>query len=283
MNAQISFASHTGPTLINDEIWQTVQHIVASPAFAKAPRMCHLLSFLMEKKLTGMEHLISEYGIGLEVFKRDARDYDTAIDPVVRVQMGRLRSRLAQYYAAFAAAPAVQIMIPLGSYIPVMATAMPVERVTYHGKLQLAPLRNLAQDSGASAFVCGVEEELSTQLFQMFGSALEYPAMGGGWPPNVSDLRLAHRLEISIRVENRHARVSIRLLNANMGEIALLSQCDRYGEQGIGLQEQLAQAICAELKRYFTPVSASFDAERAVQSGHGKTTGIVTFPRAAGG
>lgn len=57
--------------------------LLRTPAFARAPRMCRLLGFLIDKKLGGKEHEISEYAICIEVFKRDARVYDTLLDPVV--------------------------------------------------------------------------------------------------------------------------------------------------------------------------------------------------------
>lgn len=71
----------------------------------------------MHRKLSGMEATINEYALGIEVFRRDARDYDTATDPVVRVQMGRLRERLAQHYATDSHCGRLQIVIPPGTYI----------------------------------------------------------------------------------------------------------------------------------------------------------------------
>ncbi len=238
MNARISTASNIAATsLESDERWRVVQHILTSPVFIKAPRMRALLSFLMIRKLSGMEDSINEYAIGIEVFRRDARDYDTTIDPVVRVQMGRLRERLAQYYALYKPSATVQLAIPAGSYVPVMAAVddcRPAKRVT----IQLAPVRMLSQGGDAGEFVSGLEEELALQLFQRFGSG----RAGGG----AGD----YRIEISIRVEQGRARASVRLIAEGTGQTVWLNQCDRHGAPGIGLQEELAQAICHDLQSH---------------------------------
>ena len=42
---------------------------------------------------------LRETTLALDVFRRDGATYDSAADPIVRVEMTRLRSRLAQYYA----------------------------------------------------------------------------------------------------------------------------------------------------------------------------------------
>jgi len=108
MNALIESSCDTATGPVPEAVWPAVRQMLGSPLFARAPRMCHLLSFLVDKKLTGKEREITEYAIGLDVFRRDARLYGTLIDPVVRVQVGRLRGRLAAYYAA----------ARTGSYIP---------------------------------------------------------------------------------------------------------------------------------------------------------------------
>jgi len=52
------------------------------------------------------------------VFQRPP-DYDPKVDPIVRVQAGRLRSKLGEYYATEGAHDLVVIQIPKGAYAPV--------------------------------------------------------------------------------------------------------------------------------------------------------------------
>jgi len=52
------------------------------------------------------------------VFQRPP-DYDPKVDPIVRAQAGRLRSKLREYYATEGAHDLVVIQIPKGAYAPV--------------------------------------------------------------------------------------------------------------------------------------------------------------------
>ena len=231
MNALFSAVSNIAATSIeNDERWQAVQRVLSSPAFVKAPRMRVMLAFLMIRKLSGMEASISEYTVGIEVFRRDARDYDTTTDPVVRVQMGRLRDRLAQYYATAGDCIGLQIAIPPGTYVPELIPCQ-IRQPDRSNRLRLAPLRLITSESGSDEFISGLEEELAVQLFQRFDN--EHDRM----------LSQEHRLEVSIRLEHRRARASIRLVEAGTGDIVCLQQCDCHGDVGIALQEELALEI----------------------------------------
>lgn len=253
MNARLQLAADASDvSFMQDAVWQSVRQLLASPTFVKAPRMCRLLSFLVEKKLGGLEHQISEYAIGLEVFRRDAHLYDTSLDPVVRVQVGRLRGRLAAYYKSLAAVPEVQISIPLGKYVPqVTQRRASFQSLDQPPPLQMLSLRNLTCDGSSSVFVSGLEEELGCRLFQAFGSGVLLPDMAPAWP-GAGALRPAQRLEGSIRVEQGRVRACMRLVDAAAGHIAWLSQFDSRGELGMAMQEELATAICGQLQHYIS-------------------------------
>ena len=121
MNARRYDVIQTGTLSMQDDArWQLLQRVLASPFFIKAPRMSALLSFLVTRTLDGLAATLNEFTIGAEVFRRVARDFDTTIDPVVRVQMGRLRERLARYDAMPGSCGQARIVIPPGSYVPVL-------------------------------------------------------------------------------------------------------------------------------------------------------------------
>lgn len=247
MNDPTTLLSAEGGTaLLAAEVTQSLARLKASPEFAKAPRMCKLLAFLVETKLSGQQQ-ITEYEIGLAVFRRDAKVYNTALDPVVRVQVGRLRARLKAYYAGLATPPAVQVSIPLGAYIPVFSRSCAVTPSFRYKLLQVAPLRNLSGEHATNTFVSGLDEELGSRLFHAFGSAIELREESGGRRP---DGEPPHRLEGSIRVEEKHVRASMRVVDTNAGQIAWLSKFDFRGNLCMSLQEKLASAICDELERF---------------------------------
>ncbi len=250
MNASTTLQEHEGAAaLVPNEVRNSVQKLLASPMFAKAPRMCHLLSFLVEKKLSGRERELSEYAIGLEVFRRDARLYDTTLDPVVRVQMGRLRERLATYYASLDAALDLEITIPPGNYVPVVRHGPPLPAAAapqVARQICLTPLRDLAGARDSGAFASGVDEELMSRLFATLGLTVQLGAPSCGAP----GCPAAQRLEGSIRVEQQHVRASMRLIDPVAGQIKWLSQFNCSGPLGMPLQEELASAIVAGLQRH---------------------------------
>ena len=102
------------------EIEAELQKILESPIFRRAPRHSRFLAFVVRKTLDGSAESVKEYAVGLQVFDRPA-DYDTAADPVVRVEAGRLRSRLADYYQELGKRDTIHIDLPKGTYVPVFS------------------------------------------------------------------------------------------------------------------------------------------------------------------
>ena len=107
----------SGPAIPPEEVEAELRRILASQAFRKAPRHSRFLSFVVRKALAGYGESLKEYLIGLEVFDREA-DYDPSTDPVVRVEAGRLRSRLGEYYERLGKSDPVRIDLPKGTYLP---------------------------------------------------------------------------------------------------------------------------------------------------------------------
>jgi tetratricopeptide (TPR) repeat protein len=98
-------------------VQEELQRILASPTFLNARRPSQFLRFIVEETLAGEER-IKEYLIGVEVFDR-RQDYDPKDDPVVRIEAGRLRKKLAEYYAGPGANDTLIIELPKGGYVPV--------------------------------------------------------------------------------------------------------------------------------------------------------------------
>src|SRR5438477_2478744 len=94
-----------------------LQSVLQSQLFVRSPTLAHLLSYLCEKKFSGEAAQIKEYSIALEVFGRH-ESFDQDTDSIVRVQINRLRKRLAEYYAGEGAAHDLRLTIPVGHYVP---------------------------------------------------------------------------------------------------------------------------------------------------------------------
>ena len=92
-----------------------LERILASRCFQQAGRASDFLRFVVEQTLAGGGQRLKGYTIGVEVFGRPA-DFDAQSDALVRVEAGRLRRRLVEYYASEGIADPVRIRLPRGTY-----------------------------------------------------------------------------------------------------------------------------------------------------------------------
>jgi adenylate cyclase len=97
---------------IQDEL----QAVLNDPLFQGAGRASNFLKFIVEETLAGRDHRLKEYTIGVEVFQK-GEDFLPQADPAVRIEAGRLRKRLEQYYLSQREG-FVEITIPKGGYVP---------------------------------------------------------------------------------------------------------------------------------------------------------------------
>ena len=98
---------------VRDEL----ERILSSETFKRSERARELLSYLVAREQLGEAERLKGYAIAVDVFGRDS-EFDSSTDAVVRVQAGRLRELLSQYYAAEGRSDPIRIVIPRGSYVP---------------------------------------------------------------------------------------------------------------------------------------------------------------------
>jgi len=87
--------------------------------FSNARRLMAFLRYIVDAELAGTADRLGQMSIAQDVFGRRP-DFDATIDSVVRVEAGRLRARLREYYATTGAADAVRITLPKGRYGPLI-------------------------------------------------------------------------------------------------------------------------------------------------------------------
>lgn len=95
-----------------------LDRVLVSDAFRAAPQLSAFLSFVVERTVEGRAAELKGYTIAVEGLGRPA-DFNPQLDPIVRVEAGRLRRALAQYYAGEGRDDPVQISMPVGGYVPV--------------------------------------------------------------------------------------------------------------------------------------------------------------------
>jgi Tol biopolymer transport system component len=91
--------------------------VLTSDVFSGAARQRRLLQHLVERHIEGRTSELKEYSLGVEVFDR-GEEFDPRLDPIVRVEASRLRSRLQKYYETSGAGAQLRIELPRGAYVP---------------------------------------------------------------------------------------------------------------------------------------------------------------------
>ena len=98
-----------------EQCFQEVEIVVNSHILHGSESLCKLLRYLAEQTLDHPGNSVKEYQIATEVFGRPA-NFDPHLDSTVRVQAGRLRLKLAEYYNSEGAQDPVVLELPKGSY-----------------------------------------------------------------------------------------------------------------------------------------------------------------------
>jgi TolB-like protein len=251
-----------------------VDRVLASPRFRRAKRLRRLLQFAVGANQAGITP--NEHHIAVGAFDK-ADDFDPRINPMVRVQFGRLRRRLAEYYQHEGSNDPVRIALPGRGYRPSFepnekpspvsqpetARAGTESPAADGDSLTLAvlPFANLTGDPEQSRFCQGLTEELinalsvldhvdvisRTSAFQFEGQSLDVRQVG-------RDLQVEMVLEGSVRRENDETRVTAQLTEVEDGFVAWSSSFDRKVDAGIHLQEEIAGAIVESLQPKFAEV-----------------------------
>jgi len=97
------------------QLQAAVERLVASHALHGSESLCKLLRYLAKRAQEQPGVQVKEYQIATEVFGRQA-DFDPQLDSFVRVQAGRLRTKLAEYYGSEGASDRLVVELPKGSY-----------------------------------------------------------------------------------------------------------------------------------------------------------------------
>jgi hypothetical protein len=98
-----------------DQLSGQIDRLVGSSVLRGSESLCKLLRYLGKQAVEHGGEPLKEYQIATEVFGRPP-DFDPQLDSTVRVQAGRLRTKLTEYYSAEGSEDPVIIELPKGSY-----------------------------------------------------------------------------------------------------------------------------------------------------------------------
>lgn len=254
---------------------QQLERILASSQFVDTTRLNRFLRYLVEQALVGNSEALKGYTIGLDVFDK-AEDFDPAIDTIVRVQAGKLRSRLDLYYAQDGKDDPLRIMVPKGSYAPVFEVAFdpdveaqgaeesstrPLNVADPIGTMQkysiaVLPFDNLSGDPNQEFLADGLTEEILNALtrFREFKvisrhSTFRYKDTQVDPRDIGTELGVRYILEGSVRRWRDQVRVTAQLIETGSGTHLTSEVYDREisAQNLFDIQEDIASRIAAEI------------------------------------
>ena len=93
-----------------------IEVLVSSHALRHSESLCKLLRYLAKHALEQPGVSLKEYQIATEVFGRRP-DFDPQTDSTIRVQAGRLRAKLSEYYGTEGVEDPILVELPKGTYV----------------------------------------------------------------------------------------------------------------------------------------------------------------------
>ncbi|HLK50243.1 MAG TPA: hypothetical protein VKT49_19005 [Bryobacteraceae bacterium] len=99
----------------DDALAAEVERILESDTFRNSDALRRLLRFLADKRLAGEADQLKEYSVGIDALGKPAT-YDPRHDSTVRIQVSRLRQKLAEYYRTEGKNDAMLVDLPKGRF-----------------------------------------------------------------------------------------------------------------------------------------------------------------------
>lgn len=101
-----------------EEERRELESVLAHPEFSRSASLVRFLSFICAKYFDGQADDIREYTIAVEALGRKDTTFDSNVDPIVRVTARALRKKLREFYSSDGSGHPLQIVLPLGHYVP---------------------------------------------------------------------------------------------------------------------------------------------------------------------
>jgi TolB-like protein len=246
--------------------------VLASDLFAHAERLGRFLKFVVDETLDGRADRLNQYAIAIDVFDRD-ETFDPAIDAIVRVEAGRLRSKLLEYYDELGRSDPIRIELPKRSYVATfqhrsgsddsksaadaefdreVLSQEDLNRTTKLTEPTIAvlPFVNLSPDPEQEYFADGVTEDLITDLSKLGGiavisrhSTFTYKGASVTVQQVCEELGANLVLEGSVRKVGNKVRITAQLIEGSSGQHLWAQRYDRGLENIFEIQDEVNQKI----------------------------------------
>jgi hypothetical protein len=97
---------------------EELEWLLHSPEISRSASFVRFLSFICNKYFEGAANEIREYSIAVEALGRKESNFDSHVDPIVRVTARALRKRLYEIYQRDGQGRSLHVVLPLGHYVP---------------------------------------------------------------------------------------------------------------------------------------------------------------------
>ena len=246
--------------------------VLESVLFAHAERLGRFLRFVVDETLDGRADRLNQYAIAQDVFDRD-ETFDPAIDAIVRVEAGRLRSKLLEYYDELGRNDPIRIELPKRSYAAAFQhrSVNDDSRLTVDAEfdrevfshedptrttklieptIAVLPFVNLSPDPEQEYFADGVTEDLITDLSKLGGiavisrhSTFTYKGTAASVQQVCEELGANLVLEGSVRKVGNKVRITAQLIEGSSGQHLWAQRYDRDLENIFEIQDEVNKKI----------------------------------------
>ena len=147
-NQQKILIPHSDEGISQEEKLAELNRAISSPDFPATLRNRRFLSFAVERTLeapAGTQVRVRAYDVATQIFGR-ADDFSTILDPIVRIEAGKLRRDLETYYLKSGRLNPLRIELPRGGYEPIFLRQQAAEDADPQAP---AALGDLAADARA--------------------------------------------------------------------------------------------------------------------------------------
>ncbi|MBI5618758.1 MAG: hypothetical protein HY943_20970 [Gammaproteobacteria bacterium] len=249
-----------------------VTAISSSELFRSSLRQRRFLEFVVEEALHGRGERLNGYTVGIEAFDRPA-DFDPTVDAIVRVEAGRLRSKLVEYYSRAEHRDEVEISLPRGRYSPEfkfpaagdgparVSTSAGARSAVDHGTaLAVLPFENLNGEPEDDYFCAGLADDLIAALSKLNGftvlsryATARFEASHDDPVATSSALAVDYLLTGSVRHVQQRIRISLQLVDGASGHVLWSQKYDNTLERVFDVQDQVVAEVAGFLKDALTP------------------------------
>ncbi len=243
-----------------EEVRIELTRVLESPDFETSQRSRDFLRFVVEETLGGRSRTLKGYTIATQVFGR-GKDFDPILDPIVRIEAGKLRRALERYYLMNGGQNPIRIEIPKGTNVPTFHEQIRIEPdktsrtkgasdVSFKGSwpsVLVRPFQNLTGDPDKDYLGIGLATELASEIsrFQEIKVLLYNPE---GQGRRAEDQGARFEIQGNIREDRAGIKLAVNLIDttSNKQIWSHTFSSDFEAAQLIAFQEKIAQEIAAK-------------------------------------